>query len=127
MARRYNANRAVVNGFLQTFGPQGQDLAFKEPLTLLAPRCHTQRCMSQPHLEHPTVKVRQLIDDYRAGRILIPEFQREYVWKPNRAQSSSTRSTEAIPSPRFCSGRVRPQSKRAAEILVRRARPRWAG
>lgn len=31
------------------------------------------------------MKVRQLIDEYRAGRIVIPEFQRDYVWKPNRA------------------------------------------
>src|SRR3569832_2708035 len=39
----------------------------------------------QPRLEHQTLKVRQLVDDYRAGRISIPEFQREYVWKPNKA------------------------------------------
>jgi len=38
-----------------------------------------------PHLEHPTVKVRQLVDDYRAGRIVIPEFQREYVWQKRKA------------------------------------------
>lgn len=38
-----------------------------------------------PQLEHQTLKVRQLIDDYRTGRIVIPEFQREYVWKPKKA------------------------------------------
>jgi uncharacterized protein with ParB-like and HNH nuclease domain len=37
--------------------------------------------MAQPRLEHQNVKVKQLIDDYRSGRIVIPEFQREYVWK----------------------------------------------
>jgi len=31
------------------------------------------------------LKVRQVVDDYRGGRLVIPEFQREYVWKPNRA------------------------------------------
>jgi uncharacterized protein with ParB-like and HNH nuclease domain len=41
--------------------------------------------MSEPRLEHQNVKVKQLIDDYRSGRIVIPEFQREYVWKKSRA------------------------------------------
>jgi hypothetical protein len=41
--------------------------------------------MTDPHLEHQTLKIRQLVDDYRAGRIVIPEFQREYVWKPSKA------------------------------------------
>ncbi|MGP8246411.1 MAG: DUF262 domain-containing protein [Bryobacteraceae bacterium] len=29
--------------------------------------------------------MRQLVEDYRAGRIVIPEFQREYVWKRSKA------------------------------------------
>ena len=29
--------------------------------------------------------MKQLIDDYRSGRIVIPEFQREYVWKKSKA------------------------------------------
>ena len=41
--------------------------------------------MPTPRLEHQTVKVKQLIDDYRSGRIVIPEFQREYVWRRNKA------------------------------------------
>jgi hypothetical protein len=41
--------------------------------------------MSDPRLEHHTIKVKQLIDDYRAGRIVIPEFQREYVWRRGKA------------------------------------------
>ena len=40
---------------------------------------------TKPRLEHQTLKIRQLIDDYRAGRIVIPEFQREYVWRPVKA------------------------------------------
>lgn len=36
-------------------------------------------------LVHGIIKVGQLIDDYRAGRIMIPEFQREYVWSPVKA------------------------------------------
>ena len=39
-------------------------------------------CPQYLPLEHQTFKVRQLIDDYRAARIVIPEFQREYVWRP---------------------------------------------
>ena len=31
--------------------------------------------MAQPRLEHQNVKVKHLIDDYRSGRIVIPEFQ----------------------------------------------------
>ncbi len=41
--------------------------------------------MSEPRLEHQTVKVKQLIDDYRSGCIVIPEFQRDYVWKKSKA------------------------------------------
>ncbi|HKO44857.1 MAG TPA: DUF262 domain-containing protein [Pyrinomonadaceae bacterium] len=41
--------------------------------------------VNEPHLEHPTLRIRQLIDDYRTGRIVIPEFQREYVWKRGKA------------------------------------------
>lgn len=41
--------------------------------------------MSEPHLEPNTIKVKQLVDDYRSGRIVIPEFQREYVWRKNKA------------------------------------------
>ena len=39
----------------------------------------------EPRLETQNLKVRQLVEDYRGGRLVIPEFQREYVWKPNRA------------------------------------------
>jgi uncharacterized protein with ParB-like and HNH nuclease domain len=46
--------------------------------------------MPESRLEHQNVKVKQLIDDYRSGRIVIPEFQREYVWKKSRAHTSST-------------------------------------
>lgn len=41
--------------------------------------------MTEPRLEHRTYKIKQLVEDYRAGRIVIPEFQREYVWRPNKA------------------------------------------
>lgn len=41
--------------------------------------------MLEPRLENSVIKIRQLIDDYRGGRVVIPEFQREYVWKQNRA------------------------------------------
>jgi hypothetical protein len=41
--------------------------------------------MSDPRLEIQNLKIRQIIDDYRGGRLVVPEFQREYVWKPGRA------------------------------------------
>ena len=45
----------------------------------------TLQMATEPHLEHQTFKIRQLVDDYRAGRIVIPEFQREYVWRGSKA------------------------------------------
>ena len=36
----------------------------------------------EARLENHYIKVRQLIEDYRGGRLVIPEFQREYVWNP---------------------------------------------
>lgn len=41
--------------------------------------------MPEQLLKPETIKVKQLVSDYRAGRIVIPEFQREYVWKPSKA------------------------------------------
>lgn len=41
--------------------------------------------MREPHLQQHPIKVRQLIEDYRAGRIVIPESQREYVWTKSKA------------------------------------------
>jgi hypothetical protein len=40
---------------------------------------------SEPRLEHQTFTIRQLVEDYRAGKIVIPEFQREYVWQRSKA------------------------------------------
>jgi Protein of unknown function DUF262 len=40
---------------------------------------------TEPRLEHKTLKVKQLIEDYRSGRIVIPEFQRDYVWRKSKA------------------------------------------
>lgn len=39
----------------------------------------------EPRLEHRTDKVKLLVEDYRQGRMVIPEFQREYVWQPGKA------------------------------------------
>jgi hypothetical protein len=41
--------------------------------------------MTTPSLKTETIKVGQLVADYRTGRIVIPEFQRDYVWRKNRA------------------------------------------
>lgn len=40
---------------------------------------------TESRLEHQTFKVKQLVEDYRGGRIVIPEFQREYVWRRSKA------------------------------------------
>ena len=36
-------------------------------------------------LKHESRKVSELIDDYCLGKIVLLEFQRGYVWKPNKA------------------------------------------
>lgn len=41
--------------------------------------------MPETRLEIQNLRVRQVVDDYRSGRLVVPEFQREYVWKPSRA------------------------------------------
>ena len=41
--------------------------------------------MAESRLEIQSVKIRDIVDDYRGGRLVVPEFQREYVWKPSRA------------------------------------------
>jgi len=41
--------------------------------------------MTEPRLEVQNVKIKQLVGEYRSGRVVIPEFQREYVWKRSKA------------------------------------------
>ncbi len=41
--------------------------------------------MPEPRLEIQNLKIRQVIEDYRSGKIVVPEFQRDYVWKKSRA------------------------------------------
>jgi hypothetical protein len=41
--------------------------------------------MTEPHLKLENVKVKQLVADYRSGLIVIPEFQRDYVWRKSKA------------------------------------------
>jgi uncharacterized protein with ParB-like and HNH nuclease domain len=36
-------------------------------------------------LKPEILKISELIDSFKEGSLSIPEFQREYVWKPNRA------------------------------------------
>ena len=40
---------------------------------------------TEPRLEHQQFKIMQLVQDFREGRIAIPEFQREYVWRRSKA------------------------------------------
>ncbi len=39
----------------------------------------------EAYLDPGTVELRKLIADHDMGRIAIPEFQRQYVWKPSKA------------------------------------------
>jgi hypothetical protein len=39
----------------------------------------------QTQLKHETAQVRAIIQDFRDGKLVVPEFQRDYVWPPNRA------------------------------------------
>ena len=39
----------------------------------------------EQRLDIQTVKIKLIIEDYRSGRLVIPEFQREYVWKKSSA------------------------------------------
>lgn len=41
--------------------------------------------MLTPILKNDTIKVSRLVSEYRAGRIVIPEFQRDYVWPKSKA------------------------------------------
>jgi hypothetical protein len=41
--------------------------------------------MATPKLKNDRVKVGDLVADYRAGRLVIPEFQRDYVWRKGKA------------------------------------------
>lgn len=41
--------------------------------------------MASPALKTDTIKVSKLVSEYRAGRIVIPEFQRGYVWPKSKA------------------------------------------
>ena len=36
-------------------------------------------------LKNESLKIGDLIESYRSGKIVIPEFQRDYVWKPSKA------------------------------------------
>ncbi len=41
--------------------------------------------MATPRLKNERVKIGDLVADYRAGRLVIPEFQRDYVWRKSKA------------------------------------------
>lgn len=41
--------------------------------------------MNNASLKIDRKRVRELVEDLRRGKLLIPEFQRDYVWRPSRA------------------------------------------
>src|SRR5437016_1262488 len=41
--------------------------------------------MAETQLKIDKIKVKQIVDNYRTGHIVIPEFQRDYVWRKNKA------------------------------------------
>lgn len=49
------------------------------------PATLTDLLMTTPHLDHRPLTVERLINEYNSGQIVIPEFQRDYVWKKGKA------------------------------------------
>lgn len=48
--------------------------------------CCQYRCrMTAPSLKNTRTTIGELVADYRAGRLVIPEFQRDYVWRRPKA------------------------------------------
>ena len=41
--------------------------------------------MDTGRLKLEALKVKELVSEYRGGHIVIPEFQRDYVWRPSKA------------------------------------------
>ena len=41
------------------------------------------KMMSQ--LKHEQRSIREIVNDFRKGHLVVPEFQRDYVWKPSKA------------------------------------------
>ena len=77
--------------------------------------------MIRPHLKLETVKIKLLVINYRAGQIVIPEFQREYVWKKSKAPKLINSLYRGFPI--SCSGKVLKKRGRAARNRDRCARP----
>jgi hypothetical protein len=77
--------------------------------------------MPTPRLEPKTVKVGQLVDDYRSGRIAIPEFQRDYVWKKRLAPLliDSLYKNFPISSLLFWQSAESPKARRSSRKLSR--------
>jgi uncharacterized protein with ParB-like and HNH nuclease domain len=36
-------------------------------------------------LRNDTRTIRGIVEDFLQGRLVVPEFQRDYVWKPSKA------------------------------------------
>jgi hypothetical protein len=41
--------------------------------------------MAAPRLEVNDMRIGEILDDYACGHLVVPEFQREYVWKKSKA------------------------------------------
>ena len=41
--------------------------------------------MVEARLDHKKLKVRDVVTEYQNGELVIPEFQRDYVWKKSNA------------------------------------------
>ena len=70
-------------------------------------------------LKPETIKVSKLVEDYRSGRIVIPEFQREYVWKPSKAPLLFTCFIADFPSHRYFFGKAQRRHELAEMIRGR--------
>jgi uncharacterized protein with ParB-like and HNH nuclease domain len=69
------------------------------------------------NLKIEPTKIRELVEDYRSGRLVIPEFQRDYVLNKKKAPLLLDSLYEASLSPPCSPGRAPNTPPRVAEIL----------
>src|SRR5579872_5494601 len=83
--------------------------------------------MADAHLKNEAVKVKQLVADYRAGTVVIPEFQRDYVWRQSKAPKLIDSLYRGFPisSLLLWESTEQPRARRAAPRTRRSASMSW--
>lgn len=82
-------SRQIHRGLIRMFSRQDQSLYLHASTDIIGRSFDESEedfaAMIVARLDIQTLKVKQVVDDYRRGKLVIPEFQREYVWKPSKA------------------------------------------